>query len=104
VSGIAIAHRFFAQSGFDGDHTASRKTIETGNGGSKRAVLRLLMRIISRGRPPKVGIGVDNRDNLLGIPRQLLHCCNTCGANEDESCPECGDRLYFVSAKPKMNF
>jgi len=52
----------------------------------------------------KSEITVGNRDKLRGFPRQLLHCCNTWAANEDESCRECGDRLYFVLAKLKMIF
>jgi hypothetical protein len=66
--------------------------------------LRLLTRKIPRVHPPKVGIAVGNRDDLRGISCQLLHCCNTCGANETESCFECGDRLYFVSPTLKMIF
>jgi hypothetical protein len=66
--------------------------------------LRLLTPKIFVQSSVEVGIAVGKRDKLRGFPRQLLHCCNTCGANEDESCRECGDRLCFVLAKLKMNF
>jgi hypothetical protein len=103
LSGIAIARWPLRRNpGFDRDHTASRKTIETVNGRSKRGFCACSRASFSRECPPKVGIAVGNRDNLRGIPSQLLHCCNTCGANETESRFECGDRLYFGSCTLKM--
>jgi hypothetical protein len=105
LSGIAIVHRSVRLNpGLDRDHTASRKTIETVNDGCKCAFCgcsRASFSVIVR---PKSEIGFVKRDNMCGISRPLLHCCNTCGANEDESCRDYGDRLYFVLAKPKMIF
>jgi hypothetical protein len=38
------------------------------------------------------------------IARKLAALLQHFDANEDESCRECGDRLNFVSVKPKMIF
>jgi hypothetical protein len=67
-------------------------------------VLRLLTRRFSRERSPKVGIAVGKRDNLRGNSRPALALLQHLGANGDESCWECGDRLYFVLVKLKMFF
>jgi hypothetical protein len=96
LSGTAITLRSLRLNlGFGHNHTASRKSIETVNGGSRRTFCDCSRRRFSCNRSPKVQNGVGNRDNLRGILRSLLHCCNTCGANEDESRRECGDTLVF---------
>jgi hypothetical protein len=105
LSGTAITLQSLRLNlGFGHNHTASRKSIETVNGGSRRTFCDCSRRRFSCNRPPKVGVADGKRDKLREILRRLLHCCNTCGANEDESCRECGDRLYFGLAKVKMIF
>jgi hypothetical protein len=82
------------------NHTASRKSIETFNGGSRRAFracCRADFRVIIRRKS-------ESPLASATIARKLAALLQHFGANEDESCRECGDRLNFVSVKPKMIF
>jgi hypothetical protein len=105
LSGIAIARRSLRLNrDFDGDHTASRETIETVNGGSEpafcacsRASFRMIVRRKSESALATATIraGFHVRSCIaatLAARMKLNRAGNVV------------DRLYFVSAKPKMIF
>jgi hypothetical protein len=105
LSGIAIARRSRRLNrGFDGDHTSSRKTIETVNGGTEAAFcacLRASFRMIVRRKSESplataaIGAGFHVRSCIAATLAARMKM-NRAG--------NVVDRLYFVSAKLKMIF
>jgi hypothetical protein len=105
LSGIAIARRSLRLNrGFDGDHTASRKTIETVNGGFEpefcacsRASFRMVVRRKSESPLATATFRAEfHVRSCIAATLAARMKMNRVG--------NVVDRLYFVSAKLKMNF